>query len=701
MSEADPLRPRDLVRLIAARELARAESNALGERWRAQRDQTAGREGADETGARGDSGPDLAGELGRAQRRLEMAWQAVEVAFGTAARSAPPLSLIRMTDRALTLARSSTGGPNDERQTITTQLEAIVDFTVHTWLPGVDLRAVLEALEHDGHGGLPPPPPLPTDPSWGYPPVDAQTLSARVGHALGRSSLTALKRELASKLDGRPTVAKEGFLDRLSNVLDLEGIGVRAPDPDGLIRAFENNRYAMMEGLGVYPPLRVWLAATCAAGIVRALYMLEEGIDPKTGAVVQSLHPVHCAVVMRAVSALAHTVDEVFPAFAEVGAALRSGPSRGRGDVGPYRAAAARTTPDDPLASDPRAQIALALSSVGAIAPLDLAIAHGAMIYDLDAAIAALRARPFAEKLGSWGKGASRDELAPVTRRSWHTELVQRLCYESWRLTSQLRDRIPTLTLRDAIFAVSANARGIAIVREGETSRHLAVVAVTHTLQAIDGVASILRGLVGGAFDRVTLMSEVARVIATGHATQGEHPWVTRLAAELAPTPFAAHFARLTEHQQAFERASAVHAAAESAMSFWDRLVPDSALEAANRAAQAELEALPEALHGDWREACRHFDRAVGVIPVAALGLGLYEAREAMRRVRFVSESVRASASLSPLVRTVVFTTSGLDEATLAMQRWTRHAIVMLGPMPSNGELLFHAVTHLAARLAL
>ncbi len=326
---------------------------------------------------------------------------------------------------------------------------------------------------------------------------------------------------------------------------------------------------------------------------------------------------------------------------------------------------------EDSLASDPRAQLALALSSVGAIAPLDLAIAHGAMICDLDAEIAALEARPFAEKLESWGKGPSRsDALDPVTRRSWHTELVHQLCYEAWRLTSLLHGRIPTLTLRDALFAVSKNARRIVIVREGETALQLATLALNHTLQALDGVASILRGLVGGAFDRVTLMNEVARVMAYGHATQGEHPWVTRLAAELAPTPFAAHFARLTEHQRAFERASAMHAAAASAMSFWDRLLPDSALEATAREAKAELEALPEALQSDWREACRHFDRALGVIPGAALGLGLNEAREAVRRIRFESKWVHDGASESVFVRKVVHTTLGHVEANLAIQQW-------------------------------
>ena len=74
------------------------------------------------------------------------------------------------------------------------------------------------------------------------------------------------------------------------------------------------------------------------------------------------------------------------------------------------------------------------------------------------------------------------------------------------------------------------------------------------------------------------------------------------------------------------------------------------------------------------------------VIPVA-LGLGLYESREAVRRIRFESKSVQSSASESPLDRGVVYTTSGLLEAS-ARPRPTRSSPSNPAPLARFSDVL-------------
>lgn len=675
-----------------------------------------------------------------ARRALDEASVAVERAVAAAVEELPVLGVAtrveRLVARSLADPSLGLGGAGDEAAA--RELTSIADDVGALWVPGIDARAVLEAVADDDRRAAAAAVALGEprrDPRLGWAPITPDELIARAAGALRSTAFATLRASLHREASEHAALASRlRELRRSAGTLEVmtgrnldahhAALAVEAALPREhaeLVAAFESFDHALLAALGAFPPMRLALAAQRAAGVLEArLHVAEPWLDAG-GAMVLAPSPRYRALFLAALGDLRTALDQVLPGVGalvggrggardaadlaravEVRAAAR--------DAGPYRqrGSAAEEPPAPSRPADLDARIASALDALGLAARRDRALAHAAMIASLARwrRLAGDRVG-VADRLAFWSSSAAEETAAALdARERWHRGLTHALVEDAVAVVRAGTHGVFPIALRDALLAAHVHTDRLG-TRRGSSGSSMSCPVFHHgdALAAVDGVGAVIArswGLRGGRADLVAAVTAHLRAAppmpSPAAALTEPSPLtmeqvVISVAEALRGGPWLAVHDEIVRSAAAHAEATAGATAAEASISTWDRInvLTDTPAEAHRDACAARALEAAGAERTARAQLATLLDAALGVYPPGAAYFGLEGVRGQIAAVRAVLRRrthTRRVGNVTTTSTTYHCELLGKAEALAALRRWTVAATGVFGRLPSDGEIL-------------
>ncbi len=454
--------------------------------------------------------------------------------------------------------------------------------------------------------------------------------------------------------------------------------------------AAEGLRLALLQGLGAYPPMRVYLAALSAMTITSYLRLPERVITLRGDQVVRDTGQLGFAA--RAIVDLISAADEAFPgivAFSGI-AVVDQGTRVDRRELSPYRAALASPDQAPPPMAAPDAQSRLfaAFDEHEVEDSLARGVAHARVL-------AAARAGngDDGSKLARWlGMEGGKGEMESLER--WHAWAISTLAQHAWLAVSRAGARQFEITLRDAIIEAHVRLNAVAVVGERPILT-LACVLVNQpqAIEAMDKLGAIVGGALGLSGSRNQLADLAIDYVRRTPPRRPPFVWgdrpvilgwgdvVATIGEALRQMGFVSLYdqlaAAIAEHNALVPH----HAAAGRAVPLLDKvnLFTASKAEQLHERLRVRLSELHVIMRDTYRILEKMLDASFNTYPPAQLYYGLERVR--LQVVCIHAKTVSTSKSSHCVM-------VGQDVAREMLATWTRGAYQAFGLAPSNGVLL-------------
>ena len=570
------------------------------------------------------------------------------------------------------------------------------------YLPEVDVTRALDelavCLERPPAGGVTSARPEPHD-VWGWAPIRQDALVALANASLDRRTAEALRARLAKERADVDAIAAALDAARKERSLPARLLG-DDEQTERLEAMFKNEewealgaaeglRHALLQALGAYPPMRVYLAALSAMTIVSSLRLPERVITLHGDQVVRNTGQLGFAA--RAVIELITAAEEAFPGVVSFSgiALVDLGARAARRELSPYRAALARPeeTPPPVAAPDAQSRLFAALDEHQVDDALSRGVAHARLF-------AATRAgdKNDESKIARWlGMG---DGPEAESRDRWHRWAMSTLAQHAWLAVSRAGSRQFELAVRDALLEAHARLNAVGLVGDPSFLGSVCMlVNQPQALEAMDRLAAVVGGGLGLSGSRHQLADIAIDYVRRTAPRRPPYVWgdrpvilgwgdvVCTIGEALRQTGFVSGYDQLSaavaEHNALVPR----HVAAARDVPLLDKvnLFGESQAEQHRDQLTGRLAELRVFMRDAYRVLEQMLDAALAAYPPAQLYYGL-------ERVRFWVANIharRVSTGKSSHCAMV-----GHDHAREALATWTRSADKGFGLAPSNGILL-------------
>jgi hypothetical protein len=647
-------------------------------------------------------------------------------AASAAAAELPPIEIAWRVEQVIAsvLAQPSLGKVVSEAESrIQIELDAISERVASLWLSDYSPDHLAHAISHLARSehtsqSLPE---LTEHERLGWAPIDIAALCARVSNVLASGTAASARAriqregvEWASVAETlRQARASLGLDDKLwpgstagkDRVVALEQ--ALAKEHSELIAASESMVWEVERALSSFPPLGVYVAATAAAGVLRAGQKSTEWMITAEGGITAAPSSGPRAVILASLLDLRRAVDAAFPGLA----ALISGRG-GRRDAealaraakgkaeSPYRE---RQEPDEethPLHADAaEARLQKAIERSGAREQITRALGHAILLGGIGRESARTSADiGWSEKLAFWAPSTEQTALEQLTQRAdWHRETVAWLMNDIACRVDWAARHLPLYRLRNAVLHCQHVIRSLDTLGGNVSSGTVCpVLNRDQALAAITGAAKELGRVWGLSGHKQDLAVRVAHHLTTSPpvaspVTVGAplrvltyHEVVISVAEALRQTSFVTHEQRLREASALHAQASAARSAAVQQISFWDELniFTDSPEEEARDRWGAEMSRLARSIRDDYQWANGLLDQALAIYPPA----GIYYELGTLQAHVLAVQAVRRSRSHKHGT-TYWCEIENKHPALEALRIWTWNVQTVFGRLPSNGEL--------------